>query len=373
MTQPTLARLTQLEIAASADQCVQCGLCLPHCPTYQLDKTEAESPRGRIAYMKALAIGQISPTAAGDLHLDHCLGCRRCESACPAQVAYGDLYAASRADSFSKRKPRFANRMLAKSMATPALAKGLGVLARLSGRLPALPLGNTTTAEKFVRSDSSQVTIFEGCIAKPYEKITREALAKLLAACNIDLIQTPSQQCCGAASAHQGDIDTVQQLAAKNRHAFAATIPVLSLATGCHESLARSLHGHTEVIDALDFLLLHRQHLRFKVANQRIALHIPCTQVSIVKSHTALRSLLSTIPMLEIVELPTHGCCGGAGLHMTSYPERAAAMREPLVSAIDNADVTRVVSANIGCRLHITKGCKIHVQHPIDFLAEHLS
>ena len=74
-------------LLALADRCVQCGLCLPHCPTYHLDATEAESPRGRIAYMKALAGGQLAPTEAGDLHLDHCLGCRRCESVCPAGVA----------------------------------------------------------------------------------------------------------------------------------------------------------------------------------------------------------------------------------------------------------------------------------------------
>jgi glycolate oxidase iron-sulfur subunit len=372
MNQPTSARLAAPEITELADQCVQCGLCLPHCPTYQLDHTEAESPRGRIAYMKALATDQISPTAAGDLHLDHCLGCRRCEAACPAQVAYGDLYAASRADSFSERKPSFFSRFLVTSMARPSLIQGLSTLARLSGQLPALPTETAVMSIALAKDDCVSVSIFEGCVAKPYEKNTRTALAKLLVACNIRVRQPSSQQCCGAAAAHQGDIATVQQLAAKNRLAFGATVPVLSLATGCHEALARSLHGHAEVIDALDFLALHRQHLRFKVANQRIALHIPCTQSSVVKSHVALRTLLSMIPALEIVELPNQGCCGGAGLHMTHYPERAEAMRKPLLSAIENAEVTRVVSANIGCRLHIAKGCNIHVQHPIDFLAEHL-
>jgi glycolate oxidase iron-sulfur subunit len=372
MNQPTSARLVAPEIAELADQCVQCGLCLPHCPTYQLDHTEAESPRGRIAYMKALATGQISPTAAGDLHLDHCLGCRRCESVCPAQVAYGDLYAASRADSFSERKPSLVNRLLITAMAAPSVIQGLSTLARISGQLPALPTEMAVTPVKLAKGDCASVSIFEGCVAKPYEKNTRAALAKLLAECNIDVIQTHSQQCCGAAAAHQGDITTVQQLAAKNRRAFAATVPVLSLATGCHEAIARGLHGHTEVIDALDFLALHRQHLHFKAANQRIALHFPCTQISVVKSHTALRSLLSLIPTLEIVELPNQSCCGGAGLHMTHYTERADAMRKPLLSAIENAEVTRVISANIGCRLHIAKGCNIHVQHPIDFLAEHL-
>src|SRR4249919_2813867 len=92
-------------LLALADRCVQCGLCLPHCPTYRLDATEAESPRGRIAYMKAVAAGSLAPTALGDLHLDHCLGCRRCEGACPAGVEYGSLLLAGRAAQFERQRP----------------------------------------------------------------------------------------------------------------------------------------------------------------------------------------------------------------------------------------------------------------------------
>src|SRR6185503_16542613 len=84
-------------LLALADRCVACGLCLPHCPTYRLDATETESPRGRIAYMKALAGQNLAPTPRGDLHLDHCLGCRRCEGVCPAGVEYGALLLAGRA------------------------------------------------------------------------------------------------------------------------------------------------------------------------------------------------------------------------------------------------------------------------------------
>ena len=78
-------------LVALADRCVQCGLCLPTCPTYARDRLEAESPRGRIAIARGLALGTIAPTAAADAHLDHCLACRSCEAVCPAGVEYGAL------------------------------------------------------------------------------------------------------------------------------------------------------------------------------------------------------------------------------------------------------------------------------------------
>src|SRR5512139_1624060 len=92
-------------LVALADRCVQCGLCLPHCPTYRLDGSEAESPRGRIAYIKALATGRIAATETGDRHLDHCLGCRRCEAVCPAGVEYERLLVGARNAQFQRHPP----------------------------------------------------------------------------------------------------------------------------------------------------------------------------------------------------------------------------------------------------------------------------
>src|SRR5207342_3158940 len=100
---PAAAASDAQSLVALADRCVQCGLCLPHCPTYQLDRSEAESPRGRIAYIKATASGLVEPTETGDRHLDHCLGCRRCEAVCPAGVEFESLLLAGRARQFQRR------------------------------------------------------------------------------------------------------------------------------------------------------------------------------------------------------------------------------------------------------------------------------
>src|SRR5688500_16023458 len=108
-------------LVALADRCVQCGLCLPHCPTYTFDRQEPESPRGRIAYARAVALGTIAATPAGDLHLDHCLGCRRCEPVCPAGVRYGELLVAAQAARAERQPPDRRERRLLGLLGRPAL------------------------------------------------------------------------------------------------------------------------------------------------------------------------------------------------------------------------------------------------------------
>jgi glycolate oxidase iron-sulfur subunit len=113
--------------------------------------------------------------------------------------------------------------------------------------------------------------------------------------------------------------------------------------------------------------------LRFRPATRRVALHLPCTQRSVVRSESALRRLLARVPGLDLVELPDTGCCGAAGLHQLAEPARADALRAPLLAALAASGATELLSANIGCRLHLATGTIMPVRHPIDFLAEHLA
>src|SRR5579859_4592330 len=108
-------------LLALADRCVQCGLCLPTCPTYQLDRNEAESPRGRIALVRAFADGALAPEAVADAHLDHCLGCRRCEAVCPAGVQYGELLVEVRHRQRERRGTQLRQRAIEWLAARPAL------------------------------------------------------------------------------------------------------------------------------------------------------------------------------------------------------------------------------------------------------------
>lgn len=367
-------------LVALADRCVQCGLCLPHCPTYRLDQTEAESPRGRIAYVKAVAQGRLAPTATGDSHLDHCLGCRRCEPVCPAGVQYGELLLGARAAQAARRAPPVRLRAAGWLLARPPLLGRLLDLQRVAGDwLPALFLPGFPAAAAPVplpdppRDALERDAVFIGCIADRHESGTRASLARLLGAAGVAVQLPEGQGCCGAAAAHAGDTATASRLFADNRRAFAGQVRVLCLASGCQDSLARSLAGQVPVEDALARLDRLGDALQFRPSTRRVALHLPCTQRSVVRSDAALRRLLSRIPGLDLVELPDTGCCGAAGLHQLAEPARADALRAPLLQALAASGASELLSANIGCRLHLANGTLVPVRHPIDFLAEHLA
>jgi glycolate oxidase iron-sulfur subunit len=366
-------------LVALADRCVQCGLCLPHCPTYRLDQSEAESPRGRIAYVKAVAQGRLAPTAAGDAHLDHCLGCRRCEPVCPAGVPYGELLVAARTEQAARSAPPGKLRRAAWLLAHPRLLAGLLGLWRRFGRglpaglRPALPLPPAPVSlPPPAPGAQSRVALFTGCIATIYESPTRAALARLLAAAGLAMDLPAGQGCCGTAAAHLGDAATARRLADANRRAFTGQSRVVSLASGCLDSLAQALAGVAPVEDALCLLERAGTGLAFRPAQRRVALHLPCTQRRLGSGALALRRLLARVPGLEVVELPDTGCCGAAGLHQLAEPERAAALRAPLLAALAESGASELLSANVGCRLHLANGTTIPVRHPVDFLAEHL-
>ncbi len=377
-------------LIALADRCVQCGLCLPSCPTYRLDRNEAESPRGRIALTRAFADGALLPDAVADAHLDHCLGCRRCEAVCPAGVQYGELLVETRRRQRERRGADFQQHAIEWLAARPALLdRLLGVYRMFYPMLPKrLPRPPRKTAIESRRprhgaqaakanaspanASTSAVALFSGCVARRYDANTHAAIAALCRAAGVTVVVPDKQTCCGALHAHAGNTDAAIDLARRNRDAFAKTIPVLTSATGCHATIADALDGHAPVRDACAFLLQYVDALRFRPSMTRVALHVPCTQRAVVRSDAALRKLLARIPDLDLVELPDTGCCGAAGTYMFDEPERAEALRKPLLDALCSSGATLLLSANVGCRLHLMEGTAIPVLHPLQFLAAHL-
>ncbi|GLQ49470.1 (Fe-S)-binding protein [Dyella flava] len=386
----------QHRIAVLADQCVQCGLCLPVCPTYALDGNEAESPRGRIAIAAALARGQVLPSPELREPLDHCLGCLNCQRACPAGVRYEELLIETRALlGPSPQRPE----TLLSLIKRPKLNRWLQWLARMTGAgywLPAILGGRKlgawqsalsllkgverpariSTAAEMAPSTQGTIALFPGCAASVQDSEAERAAELLLAAAGYRVIRLPAF-CCGALDWHDGAADAAGAAAVQVRQAWANTNAdyLVTVTPGCLSALRHALPD-VRVDDAYHLLAERAEQLRFRPLPLRVALHVPCTQSNVARSDAVLTDLLQRIPQLNVLRLsPPPYCCGAAGTHVLQFPERAAPLRNDLLSQVKTLDVQMLLSSNIGCRLHLAAGLAeqastLPTMHPLTLLAQ---
>jgi glycolate oxidase iron-sulfur subunit len=400
---------------ALADRCVMCGMCLTVCPTYGKTQNEAESPRGRIALMRAFTQGLVPVTERGLGHLDRCLACRACESICPADVPYGQLLDAARAE-LEPRRRRPALSRLARRAGLALLAADpkswlragrwvrsyqrlhLGSLARRSGLLRVLGLEAAEAAlptleRPFTASgyhppltrERGRVALFVGCVARLVDTQTLTAAMEVLRQLGYGVYVPPGQRCCGALHRHSGDAQTASCLADSNLEAFAG-LPVeavLGTASGCTATLAeytdwlpRGRVWRVRVADISQFLT-ERWPERVALAPlaRRVAVHTPCTLSNVLGAGTGPATLLSHIPAIRIEPLPDRpACCGAAADYMLREPAMARALREDLLAGM-GADY--LATSNLGCALHIaqaigTGGRATEVLHPVTLIARQL-
>jgi glycolate oxidase iron-sulfur subunit len=380
-------------IAALADQCVQCGLCLPVCPTYALEGNEAESPRGRIAIAAALAKGLAPVGEELRAPMDHCLGCLNCERVCPAQVRFGELLVETRALlGPAPRRPRTLLALIRRP-AWLRLARRLAGVSRLRrwpARLPRhsawrTALALTATPAQAAASfpafappapTNARVALFPGCVGSVEDAAAQQAAVILLEAAGHPVTRLPAF-CCGALDAHGGEAAAAARAARRVRDAWQASgaSVLVTVTPGCLGQLRTALPD-VAVNDPCALLAAQAGHLRFRPLPRRVALHLPCTQVNVARSGDALQALLGRVPDLEIVPLPPR-CCGAAGSHLLEFPQRAAALRAPTLEAIDALAPEIVLSSNIGCRLHLAAGLAgqgdaVPTLHPLVLLAQQL-
>ncbi len=386
-------------IVALADQCVKCGLCLPSCPTYALDRNEAESPRGRIALASAIATRTISPIDR--IPLDHCLVCLACESVCPTGVHYAELLDATRAllgptGGMNKylrallTRPHWLRAALWVAQASGArywarpgahlLSSGSRWRAALMMLSESRPQARTKIDQRLISSQSTpkRIGLFTGCVADVLEESAHSALERLLQQLGYHPIRLPAQ-CCGAMDAHSGDAQAaIHQARQVHQHVTALGLDhILTATPGCLAELRRAL-PETRVEEAFAFLDREGYALRFRPLNRRIALHIPCTQRHVAHSDAALLRLLARIPELDLLPLPTEPrCCGAAGSHFIDYPQRAASLRQIKLDQALALQPSQLLSGNIGCRLHlriglVEQGRPMPVEHPLSLLAQQL-
>lgn len=396
---------TGRRIDALADQCVKCGLCLPHCPTYHLAANEAESPRGRIAFAQALVQGRLAPTPALNEHLDHCLVCLHCERVCPSHVRYGELIVTTRAW-LREAKPhgsrrihallarprllgellRLANfpgwRALAQSAALRGWSRVFG-LDRLLRELPRLPQVAATPSPT-PASPRARVGLFLGCVAASVDRDVHAAATRLLHALGYEVVLPQGQACCGALALHEGDLARAAALAAPTRRAFAhaGVDTVLVSASGCLGAMRDRVFadGSIRVREIHEFLAADARldTLRFRPLHQRIALHTPCTQRNVARAQDAIASLLARIAQLEIVALPAlPGCCGAAGDYFQRHADFADALRGEVLDHVADANAQSLLTSNVGCRMFLANGLHQRgdatvVLHPLVLLAQQL-
>jgi glycolate oxidase iron-sulfur subunit len=404
-------------------RCVHCGLCLNHCPTYRLWQLEADSPRGRIRQMMLVNQGEL-PVSEGFVdHIDKCLDCRSCESACPSAVSYGKLveHARARIERDFKR-PLFSRvardfvyrRLLPYPERIAKLAKlvriyqrsGLQAAARTSGFLRLLglanrdlllppidqhfffdQLGRTFPARGTRRA---RVAFFAGCVANVTFAALNEATIRVLTANGCEVVVPGGQFCCGALPAHAGVRDVARDLARWNIAAFASVNfdALVTNAAGCGSTLKEYEYFFTadepeyaeaaalakKTRDVTEFLASIGLSARLKPVPARITYQDSCHLLHGQKIREAPRQLLRAIPGLEFVELPFADiCCGSAGVYNVTETKASLDLLTEKMGYARSTNAQIIATANPGCLLQLRAGAAIHktgqeVLHVIDLL-----
>ena len=396
--------------------CIHCGLCLSSCPTYTRVFREADSPRGRIYLINSVEEGKISFDETVRRHLDLCLGCRACESACPSGVQFEQLLTGARAR-MEKALPRGRVTQMLRRLGFRHLLpfprrlhllftlarwmQKLGVhrlervfapgsiaarsLAQLE-TLPAIPRGVRILQGSFPSLSGSRrrVLFFRGCVMNEIYFPAQLATLNVLRAAGCDVEVVSGQTCCGALHDHNGERETARELAWRNIQAFRdfGDLPIITNSAGCGALLKHYEHlfepgdprrpeairFSSRVQDFSEFLIKLEQPLSWRPLPARMTYDDPCHLIHGQKISQPPRLLLQQIPGVEFVELnQASWCCGGAGTYSMAQPEMSDRVLQDKISNIAATGAGILVTANPGCMLQIGAGLK-RANHRVEVL-----
>ena len=396
---------------ADLKTCVSCGLCLNDCPTYRVLDDEADSPRGRIQLIRALVASEGRPDASLVSHLDACLVCRACETACPSGVPFGRIMEGAR-EVVRERAPQggIGGRAMDLGLATVArpgrvgLATALGGLyvrsglQRLIRRLHVLP-ARLAAMDRLLSAPEgapyapreragADIALFAGCVMRTGFGETQRATARVLERSGHTVGSPESQVCCGALHAHSGDGENARALARENVAAFGdGDTPIVVNAAGCGAHL--KAYGDVLAHDAAWAQRARAFAARVRDATEVASPSVPAAglprETRVVYQdacHLAHgqqirrqpRALLQAIPGVKLVPIrDAERCCGSAGIYNLTHPEVAGELQRQKVDAILAAAPDVVVSANPGCILQLRaglaeRGGNIPVVHLLRFI-----
>ena len=391
--------------------CVHCGFCLNACPTYLDLGIETDSPRGRIALMRALDTGRVDWTPRVQQHFDQCLQCRACETACPSKVPYGRLMEATRAEAFaqqrwprrrrivwnivmrgvfpSPRRMRLAGYglKLFQLSGMQALMRRSGLLRRLSPALADVEALSPDARDRFYNNAEAarerpaepvrlNANLLTGCMMPLAYPETHRATVRVFARNGVAVSAPNEQVCCGALHAHGGDVEMARQLARKNIDAFlpdgaAPPDAILINAAGCGSHLKE--YGHLMRNDAAyagraaDFAERVRDVHEYLVeigftrptgaVNRTVTYQDSCHLSHAQNVRKAPRQLLGSIPGLQLREMRTPDrCCGSAGIYSIMQADISKRVLAEKMEDVLATGAEQVCTANPGCMLQLDAG-----------------
>jgi glycolate oxidase iron-sulfur subunit len=407
------------------DHCVHCGLCLNACPTYRELGLEMDSPRGRIYQMVQVSTGEVEINDTYIEHIDLCLACRGCESACPSGVEYGRLVEAARAEiEAHRRRPwlqrvvrnlvfkrllpsppaiRLVARMLSvyQRSGLQSLIRGTGMLRLLgldeSERLtPAVETpffyrryGKVYPAEGETRY---RVALLGGCIANVFFARLNEATLRVLRKNGCEVTIPAGQTCCGALHVHSGLREDARSLARRNIDALLAGNydAIITNAAGCGSTLKEydELFEHDPeyaaaaqrfaslVKDINEFLASIELNTAMRALPYSVTYQDSCHLAHGQKVRIPPRKLLRSIPGLTLREMPLSDiCCGSAGIYNVIHTDMAMALLEKKMATANATSAEVIATANPGCMLQLRAGVQLHgrgqrVAHVVELLDE---
>jgi glycolate dehydrogenase iron-sulfur subunit len=408
---------------------MHCGLCLPTCPTYDATKLERNSPRGRIALMRAIADDRLEATRAFADEMYFCLGCLACMTACPAGVNYAELFEHARAEAEQSGVLKTPKRTLIRNFTLRWLFMdlnrlqllgralrlyqqlGLQTLIRRSGILKLLPkrLRELEAMTPYIQPHFSaelispvtpslgprkyRVAMLIGCAQDlVFSDINRDTV-EVLARNGCEVVTPPEQFCCGSLHAHNGEWELAQQLARKQLDQFPPDQfdAIITNAGGCgshlkhyHKLLAddpayrdRAAIWDEKVKDIHEWIAqIGIERPPNDAPAQLVTYHESCHLCHGQKITTQPRQLLRAVPNLKLIELPEAAwCCGSAGIYNIVQPEMANDLLQRKLKHIKSTGAEIVATGNPGCLLQIINGAQqqglnLRIVHPITLLAE---
>ncbi|MGO9569741.1 MAG: (Fe-S)-binding protein [Desulfomonilaceae bacterium] len=383
-------------------QCMRCGTCLPTCPTYRTDGIETQSPRGRVAMIKAVIDGRLPASEEFIEHMYHCLDCRNCQTVCPAGVKVGELVLEARHRIEQNRPQAILKRFLlnyaihdqkrlARYMIPLKLyqASGLQSLLRkydilklvsadlefmeaLLPCLPPRPLSESIPEEiPAVGKEKGRVGFFLGCAMNLiFSHISRATIA-ILTRAGYTVVIPKDQQCCGTPNIAEGEREVYREMAEHNVSLFEGKM-VEAIVTDCaacgselkayRQTLGNQVRVakkaeafSAKVRDIAEFLAVALgDDIKLGPIPEVVCFHDPCHLRHGQNLIAPQRDLLRRIPGLTFRDIPDEGqCCGSAGIYNVTHRDRSMKILEAKVAAIDKTGAERVVTSNPGCFMQL--------------------